>query len=210
MAKALAKSLGYLFIDSGAMYRAFSLYCIEQNIEPFQVKQNFDKLKNIQIQFQLDDDKDFYFTQLNNTNVEEEIRQPYVSAKVSDYSKLKIVRDFMVDQQQKIGIDKGVVMDGRDIGTVVFPNAELKIFMTAMPEVRANRRYNELIAKGINVSYDQILKNLVERDKIDSTRKESPLKKADDAITLDNTDMTREQQAKLALTWAEGVIASFG
>ncbi len=210
MAKALAKSLGYLFIDSGAMYRAFSLYCIEQNIEPFQVKQNFDKLKNIQIQFQFDDDKDFYFTQLNNTNVEEEIRQPYVSAKVSDYSKLKIVRDFMVDQQQKIGIDKGVVMDGRDIGTVVFPNAELKIFMTAMPEVRANRRYNELIAKGINVSYDQILKNLVERDKIDSTRKESPLKKADDAITLDNTDMTREQQAKLALTWAEGVIASFG
>lgn len=210
MAKALAKSLGYLFIDSGAMYRAFSLYCIEQNIEPFQVKQNFDKLKNIQIQFQFDDDKDFYFTQLNNTNVEEEIRQPYVSAKVSDYSTLKIVRDFMVDQQQKIGIDKGVVMDGRDIGTVVFPNAELKIFMTAMPEVRANRRYNELIAKGINVSYDQILKNLVERDKIDSTRKESPLKKADDAITLDNTDMTREQQAKLALTWAEGVIASFG
>tara|TARA_E500000178_G_C17003813_1_gene747098 strand:- start:322 stop:954 length:633 start_codon:yes stop_codon:yes gene_type:complete len=210
LAKALAKSLGYLFIDSGAMYRAFSLYCIEQNIEPFQVKQNFDKLKNIQIQFQFDDDKDFYFTQLNNTNVEEEIRQPYVSAKVSDYSTLKIVRDFMVDQQQKIGIDKGVVMDGRDIGTVVFPNAELKIFMTAMPEVRANRRYNELIAKGINVSYDQILKNLVERDKIDSTRKESPLKKADDAITLDNTDMTREQQAKLALTWAEGVIASFG
>ncbi len=206
----MAKSLGYLFIDSGAMYRAFSLYCIEQNIEPFQVKQNFDKLKNIQIQFQFDDDKDFYFTQLNNTNVEEEIRQPYVSAKVSDYSTLKIVRDFMVDQQQKIGIDKGVVMDGRDIGTVVFPNAELKIFMTAMPEVRANRRYNELIAKGINVSYDQILKNLVERDKIDSTRKESPLKKADDAITLDNTDMTREQQAKLALTWAEGVIASFG
>ncbi len=202
--------MGYLFIDSGAMYRAFSLHCIEKSIEPEEVGKNFEMLKNVQIEFQFDDKNDFYFTFLNGRNVEKEIRQPFVSSKVSAYSSLKFVREFMVKQQQKIGISKGVVMDGRDIGTVVFPHAELKIFMTALPEVRAQRRLSELQARGIEVSYDQVLYNLLERDRKDSTRLESPLKKADDAITLDNTDMTKEQQANLALTWAEGVIASFG
>jgi cytidylate kinase len=152
---------------------------------------------------------EFYQTFLNGENVEDEIRNMEVSNWVSQVSTIREIRDFLVEQQQKMGKNKGVVMDGRDIGTVVFPDAELKIFMTARPEVRAKRRYDELMAKGKDVNYDEVLMNILERDRIDSSREESPLKKADDAITLDNTDMTREQQSGVALRWAKGVISAF-
>ena len=131
-----------------------------------------------------------------------------VSKYLSPVSTLKVVRDFLVKKQQEIGQNKGVVMDGRDIGTVVFPDAELKIFMTASPEVRAKRRYEELSKKGIHINYKEVLHNIKERDQIDSTRKESPLRKAEDAITLDNTSMTKQEQAKISLQWAKGVIAA--
>jgi cytidylate kinase len=139
-------------------------------------------------------------------NVEQEIRGMEVSRNVSKVSTIDEIRKFLVAKQQFMGKDKGVVMDGRDIGTVVFPEAELKIFMTAAAEVRAKRRYDELIKKGIHVNYQEILHNVKERDYIDSNRASSPLSRAEDAITLDNTSMTKEEQAKLALTWAKGVI----
>jgi cytidylate kinase len=131
-----------------------------------------------------------------------------VSKFVSPVSTLKVVRDFLVTQQQNIGKDKGVVMDGRDIGTVVFPDAELKIFMTASAEIRAKRRYEELEKKGVHVNYQEVLHNIKERDHMDSTREESPLAKAEDAITLDNSSMTKDEQARLSLSWARGVIKS--
>ncbi|MCB0734197.1 MAG: (d)CMP kinase [Flavobacteriales bacterium] len=207
LAKNLAKDLGYLFIDSGAMYRAVTLYLIRNQIGLDEVHRDPSVLGNIAIHFEYDPEAGFFFTHLNGENVETLIRGMEISSRVSEVSALKEVREFLVAQQQKIGEEKGVVMDGRDIGTVVFPDAELKIFMTAEPDVRARRRYLELQEKGIPADYDDILHNIRERDVMDSTRDISPLVQAPDAIVLNNTDMTREEQAQIALTWAKGVIS---
>ncbi|MBR9860372.1 (d)CMP kinase [bacterium] len=206
LAKNIAKELGYLFIDSGAMYRAVTLYLIQNNIPLEEVQADPALLGYIKIKFLYDSDRGFYETYLNGVNVEDEIRSMQVSKLVSNVSAIQEVRTFLVAKQQEMGRNKGVVMDGRDIGTVVFPDAELKIFMTAAPEIRAKRRYEELQKKGIHVNYQEVLHNIRERDHIDSTREASPLKKAEDAITLDNSSMTKYEQARLALQWAKGVI----
>lgn len=185
-----------------------TLYCLQNEHSPEDVEQDPAILGNIKIEFKYQPEHNFFVTCLNNRNVEMEIRGLEVSKSVSNYAALPAVRTFLLSTQQGMGKDKGVVMDGRDIGTVVFPDAELKIFMTAPPEVRAKRRYVELLGKGISITYDEVLNNINERDYIDSNRDLAPLLKADDAITLDNTDMTREQQLQIALTWAKGVIAS--
>lgn len=202
MAKELAKKLGYVFIDSGAMYRAVTLYFIKNNID-FSVNANVSKaLQNIKIHFKYNEDRNGADTYLNNTNVEHEIRTMEVSKLVSPVAALSSVRSFLVEQQKQMGKEKGIVMDGRDIGTVVFPNAELKIFLTAKKEIRAQRRLQELKNKGIEITYDEVVANLQERDRIDSTREDSPLTKADDAVILDNSDITREEQLNMALKWA--------
>jgi len=208
LAKNLARNLDYMFIDSGAMYRAVTLYLIRNHIDIESVVANPDLLNNIEMRFEYNPEKTFYFTLLNGENVENLIRGMEISKRVSSVSAVKEVREFLVRQQQMMGQDKGVVMDGRDIGSVVFPDAELKIFMTAEPSVRARRRYLEMHEKGMNPDYEEILKNVEERDMMDSTRAISPLIQAPDAIVLNNTDMSREEQAKIALTWARGVIMS--
>lgn len=202
MARALAKQLGYVFIDSGAMYRAVTLYFITHNIDINNAEQVANALNQITIHFEINPEKGTADTYLNGNNVEAEIRTMTVAQHVSNVSALSPVRRFLVKQQQQMGEKKGIVMDGRDIGTVVFPNAELKIFLTARPEVRANRRLKELQEKGENLSFDEVLKNLKERDTIDSNRADSPLKQANDALILDNSDITREEQFNLALNWA--------
>lgn len=202
MARALAKQLGYVFIDSGAMYRAVTLYFITHNIDIHNAAAVADALEHITIHFEFNPQKGTADTYLNNQNVEDEIRTMQVAQQVSNVSAISAVRRFLVKQQQQMGEKKGIVMDGRDIGTVVFPNAELKIFLTARPEVRANRRLKELQEKGQNLSFDEVLKNLQERDHIDSTRDDSPLKQANDALVLDNSDITREEQLQQALQWA--------
>lgn len=208
LAKNIAKELGYLFIDSGAMYRAVTLYLLNEGITLEELQEDPAILGNIKIEFKYNSEKKFYETYLNDVNVEDEIRNMRVSRFVSPVSTIKVVRDYLVKKQQEMGKNKGVVMDGRDIGTVVFPDAELKIFMTASSEVRAKRRYEELSKKGIHINYQEVLHNIRERDQMDSTRKESPLKKAEDAITLDNSSMTKNEQAKISLQWAKGVIAA--
>ena len=196
MAKDLAREVGYIYIDSGAMYRAVTLYSIENGIFDGDIIDT-EKLKkeigNIHISFRLNKEGRPE-TYLNDVNVEDKIRSMSVSSKVSPISALDFVRKEMVAQQQSMGAKKGIVMDGRDIGTTVFPNAELKIFVTATPEIRARRRYDELKAKGQEASFDEILENVKRRDYIDQNREVSPLRKADDALLLDNTDLTIEQQ----------------
>ena len=195
MAKGLAKRIGYIYIDSGAMYRAVTLYCINHNlIDGNLIDEN--SLQNIHIEFKINTLSGRPETWLNGKNVEQEIRSMQVSNLVSPVSALKFVRTAMTAQQQALGKTKGIVMDGRDIGTTVFPHAELKIFVTASAETRAKRRLDELKAKGENISYQEVLKNVQERDYIDQNRSESPLKKADDAILLDNSNMTLEEQDK--------------
>jgi cytidylate kinase len=206
LAKNLARELNYTFIDSGAMYRAVTYYFLEKNLDFQLAKTNPELLDDIHIEFRFVAERNHFDTFLNGESVEEHIRGMEVSRWVSHVSSIDSVREFLVAKQKRMGANKGVVMDGRDIGTVVFPDAELKIFMTAQPEVRAKRRFLELQNKGMNVNYDEILMNIQERDLSDATRKNSPLKKAEDAITLDNTDMTRGGQAHLALAWAKGVI----
>ena len=202
MAKDLAKEIGYIYIDSGAMYRAVTLFCIENSLFTSDGEVNAEELKKrigeINISFRLNDMTSKPETFLNGVNVESKIRTMDVSSRVSLVAALGFVRKALVKQQQEMGKNKGIVMDGRDIGTVVFPDAELKVFVTASAEIRAKRRYDELIAKGQNVSYDEILKNVEERDKIDQNRKVSPLRKADDAIILDNSNMSvKEKKAWL-------------
>ena len=196
MAKDLAREVGYIYIDSGAMYRAVTLYSIENGIFDGDIIDT-EKLKkeigNIHISFRLNKEGRPE-TYLNDVNVEDKIRSMSVSSKVSTISALDFVRKEMVAQQQSMGAKKGIVMDGRDIGTTVFPNAELKIFVTATPEIRARRRYDELKAKGQEASFDEILENVKQRDYIDQHRDVSPLRKADDALLLDNTDLTIAQQ----------------
>ncbi len=197
MAKDLAREIGYIYIDSGAMYRAVTLYCIENSLVDGK-EINTDKLreamKDIRISFQLNAETGRPDTYLNGVNVESKIRTMEVSSLVSPVATLDFVREAMVAQQQAMGKEKGIVMDGRDIGTTVFPDAELKIFVTASAEVRAQRRYDELKAKGQEASYEEILANVKERDFIDQNREVSPLRKADDAILLDNSNLTIAEQ----------------
>lgn len=198
MAKDLAKEIGYIYIDSGAMYRAVTLYCLEHSLfnadGSIRESELKSRMKDIRITFRLNPETQLPMTFLNGTNVEERIRTLEVSSHVSPVAALGFVRQAMVEQQQAMGKEKGIVMDGRDIGTAVFPQAELKIFVTASARIRAQRRYDELKAKGQDVSFEDILKNVEERDRIDQTREISPLRKADDAILLDNSRMTVNEQ----------------
>ncbi|MBK5203034.1 MAG: (d)CMP kinase [Prolixibacteraceae bacterium] len=200
MAKMLAKELGYLYLDSGAMYRAVTLYALRNNLID-KGKLIYDKLieqlPKIKIGFNKNLKTGKSETYLNEENVEDEIRQLPVSNFVSSIATVAEVRKRMVKQQQLFGKDKGIVMDGRDISTIVFPDAELKIFMTALPEIRAQRRFDELKKKGSSVNFEEILKNVKDRDKQDTNRKISPLKIAPEAIILDNSYLTRQEQ----LTW---------
>lgn len=197
VAKQLARKLGYVYIDSGAMYRAITYYAM---IHGFISKNDFDvdgliaKLDDIDVSFIFNKDLGFAEVYLNEENVEREIRTLEVSNFVSKVSAIPEVRKQLVKQQHQMGLQKGIVMDGRDIGTVVFPNAELKLFMTASAKTRALRRYDELKAKGEKVSFEDVLKNVQERDHIDSTRDDSPLYKADDAIEIDNSNMSLQEQ----------------
>lgn len=198
MAKDLAKEIGYIYIDSGAMYRAVTLYCLENSLFNSDGSVNSEELEkhinDISVSFCLNEATLKPETFLNGVNVESKIRTMEVSSRVSLVAALGFVREALVKLQQEMGKSKGIVMDGRDIGTVVFPDAELKIFVTASAEIRAKRRYDELMAKGQEVSFEEILKNVEERDRIDQTRDVSPLRKADDAIVLDNSNMTVEEQ----------------
>lgn len=197
MAKQLAQKLGYIYVDTGAMYRSVTLYALRSNmfhdgtLDTESLQRHMD---DIHIGFKFNPDTGTSETILNGENVESEIRLMEVSSHVSEIAALPFVRTAMVDQQRRMGKDKGIVMDGRDIGTTVFPDAELKVFVTASAEVRAKRRYDELLSKGENADYDEILANVQQRDYIDSHRDVSPLKKADDALLLDNSLMTREEQ----------------
>jgi CMP/dCMP kinase len=206
LAKSLARELGFIYIDSGAMYRVVTLHALRngwiKNGQPNR-EMVIEGAKDIKITFHWDEKTEKNTTFLNGENVEDEIRQLEVSQNVSPVSTIAEVRHEMVKQQRENGKNKGIVMDGRDIGTVVFPEAELKIFMTASTEIRAQRRYLELKEKGLEVDYDEILKNVEDRDSIDSGREVSPLKKADDAIVLDNSHLTREQQLQWSLEKAK-------
>lgn len=197
MAKALAKRIGYAYIDTGAMYRAVTLYCLEKGMidgEDVNKPRLRRHIPKIEITFKVGAEGKSE-TWLNGKNVEQEIRGMEVSNKVSLIAAIGFVRRAMVAQQQAMGRSKGIVMDGRDIGTVVFPDAELKVFITASAEVRAERRYKELQSKGdTTTTFDEVLANVQERDRIDSTRKESPLRQADDALLLDNSNLTIDEQ----------------
>jgi cytidylate kinase len=203
VAKEIARKLNYIFIDSGAMYRAVTLYCLRNNLIE-NGKVNIPELKanlgKIKVSFRLNTATQHNDIWLNGENVEQEIRLLAVSQNVSPVAAVAEVRHLLVALQQEMGKSKGIVMDGRDIGTVVFPEAELKIYMTAQPDVRAKRRFDELTAKGENVSYEEIKANIIERDRYDENRAESPLRKADDAIVLDNSYMTREEQLEWILS----------
>ncbi len=212
LAKALSDYFSYKFIDTGAMYRAVTLYVIQYNLIDSENQINETELRKafeqnlINIDFRFIDRKKISETFLNNVNIETEIRGVEVSQLVSPVAKIDFVREKLVEQQRKMGQSGGIVMDGRDIGTVVFPNADLKIFLTARPDVRAKRRYDELISKGMKVTYNEIFKNIEERDFIDSNRDEAPLRKADDAVLIDNSDITREEQLKIAVDLINGKI----
>lgn len=202
LAKQLANKLGYVYVDTGAMYRATTLYALNNGYiteDSFNVNDFVLELHNINITFQFNSELGFAEVFLNGKNVEKEIRSLYVSGFVSKIAAVPEVRYRLVKQQQEIGALKGIVMDGRDIGTVVFPNAELKLFMTASDQVRAQRRYDELIAKGDMVTFEDVLHNVKERDYIDSHRESSPLVKACDAIEIDNSELTITEQFKKIL-----------
>lgn len=200
MAKDLAKEIGYIYVDTGAMYRSVTLFALRHNLfnadGTIREEELKEQMKDINISFQLNKTTGRPDTYLNGENVENAIRTMEVSSHVSPIATLAFVREALVAQQQRMGAEKGIVMDGRDIGTVVFPKAELKIFVTASAEVKAQRRYDELKAKGMDADYADILKNVEERDYIDSHRATSPLRKADDAIELDNSNLTIAEQKK--------------
>ena len=198
MAKDLARALGYVYVDTGAMYRCVTLYALRHGLFRADGTINLPQLEaeipNINISFKLNKETGRPDTYLNNENVESEIRTMEVSSRVSPIAAVPFVRAALVAQQQKMGEDKGIVMDGRDVGTVVFPNAELKIFVTASAEVRAQRRYDELKTKGMEADFEEILENVKQRDYIDSHREVSPMRKADDAIELDNSHISIAEQ----------------
>lgn len=199
IAKALAEILHFIYIDTGAMYRAVTLYFLRNHIALHDSQSIEKALNNIHINFEQQDNQTLVY--LNDEDVSDEIRQMPVSERVSQVSAIKAVRTEMVRQQQRMGQSKNIIMDGRDIGTVVFPDATVKFFMTADPNIRAERRYNELINKGENVSLEEIYSNLAQRDHQDTNREESPLTKAFDAIVLDNSNMDQEKQLQFALSY---------
>ncbi len=197
IAKHLASELNYLYVDTGAMYRAVTYYAMQHGYvtkDHFDIEALIADLKKIKLQFVYNSELRFSEICLNEKNVEREIRTMEVSKLVSKVSTISEVRKKLVEQQQEMGLEKGLVMDGRDIGTIVFPEAELKLFMTASPEKRATRRYKELLDKGHKVHYEEVLENVQQRDLIDSTREDSPLVKADDAVGFDNSDMGLKEQ----------------
>lgn len=202
-AKAVAKALGYVYIDTGAMYRGVTYLALEKGLvstQGVEIKPLMKALRHSKFNFVYNPALGFSELYLDGKNIEDNIRSIDVANWVSEIAKQPEVRTFLVNLQRKMGEEKGVVMDGRDIGTVVFPEAELKIFMTASEEVRAQRRFKELQAKGENVSFEEVLANIKHRDHVDTTRKESPLRKADDAITIDNTHLTIEEQVDKILS----------
>ena len=195
LAKQLAAALNYSYVDTGAMYRALTLYFIRNQVDIFHPDQVINALNDISIEFRINPKTQQQETYLNGENIESEIRiNPRVASVVSDVSAISEVRRFLVKQQQQLGKLKGIVMDGRDIGTVVLPDAELKLFVTADPMVRAKRRLDELVEKGQATTIEEVLANLEKRDYIDSNRDDSPLKQASDAIVLDNSNLTKEEQ----------------
>ena len=203
LAKSLAAKLEYVFIDTGAMYRAIALYFSRNGVSFTNEIEINEALQKINLRFEYNSSTEKSDMILNGENVELLIREMQVSSKVSEVAAIGAVRDFAVAQQQAMGVEKGIVMDGRDIGTVVFPNAELKIFVTADPQVRANRRLVELQATNPAITLQEVAENLQHRDLIDSTREHSPLRQADDALVLDNTNLDRAAQFEIALNWAK-------
>lgn len=205
LAKQLAKELNYHYVDTGAMYRALTLYLIRNQIDIHHPNMVADALPQISIGFGLNQETQEQFTLLNGENIENEIRiNPRVASAVSDVSALSEVRRFLVKQQQALGNNKGIVMDGRDIGTVVFPDAELKLFITADPKIRAQRRLDELKEKGQETTFEEVLANLAKRDHLDCTRADSPLIKANDAIEIDNSFLTKDEQLTKVLNLFHG------
>ena len=212
MAKALAQKVGYIYVDTGAMYRAVTLFALRNDMFDAEGQPKAEELEkamaNVNVSFVLDEETKLPLVCLNGEVVESEIRSLTVSSRVSPIAALPFVRAALTQAQQRMGLEKGIVMDGRDIGTVVFPNAELKVFVTASAEVRAQRRYLELTAKGDNVNFDDILRNVQERDYIDSHREVAPLRQADDALLLDNSELTREEQMQWLLDAFQKVVES--
>lgn len=203
LAKQMARALNYVFIDSGAMYRAITLYFMRNHVNWNNNEEVQKALKDINLDFDYNDITGSSDMLLNDENVEALIRDMLVSEHVSEVASNQFVREFGVAQQQKLGIRKGIVMDGRDIGTTVFPNAELKIFVTADPAVRVERRFKEMFEKNPSITIEEVKDNLEMRDYLDSNREFSPLRKADDAVILDNSNLTREEQLNIALGWAK-------
>ena len=203
LAKQLAKELNYVFVDSGAMYRAITLYFLRNHTDWNNTNEVVEALQNITLDFAYNDINGTSDMIMNDENVEVLIREMLVSENVSEVATVKEVREFAVAQQQIMGNKKGIVMDGRDIGTTVFPKAELKVFVTADPTIRVERRYKELYVKNPHITIEEISHNLEMRDYIDSNREVSPLRKADDAIVLDNTNLTREEQLAKVLSWVK-------
>ncbi len=203
LAKELAKALNYVYIDSGAMYRAITLYFLRNHIDWTITESVKEALQSINLEFRFNEKRQHSEMYLNDENVGFVIRDMVVAEKVSEIAAIKEVRSFAVAQQRKMGDQKGIVMDGRDIGTVVFPQAELKIFMTADSTIRVERRFRELYEKNPNITIEEVKHNLTMRDYIDSNREASPLKKAEDAIVLDNTKLTMEQQFQTAIKWVK-------
>lgn len=209
LAKQLAKELEYVYVDTGAMYRAVAYFAMQNNFigtDFFNKETLIQSLPNIQLEFRFNADLGFAEMYLNGENVEKQIRTIEVSNYVSKVAEISEVRAKLVEQQQEMGTNKAIVMDGRDIGTVVFPNAELKIFMTASAETRAQRRFDELQQKGDDVSYEDVLKNVMERDYIDTHREDSPLVIADDAIEIDNSYLNKEEQFAAVLELVNDVV----
>ena len=209
LAKQLAKQLGYVYVDTGAMYRAVALFAMQNNlisVDSFDKVKLLTKLKNIVLEFKFNSELGFAEMYLNGENVEKAIRTIEVSGFVSKVAEVSEVRAKLVEQQQEMGKNKAIVMDGRDIGTVVFPDAELKIFMTASAATRAQRRYDELLQKGDSVTYEEVLKNVEERDYIDTHRDDSPLVMAEDAVEIDNSYLNREEQFEAVLDLVNAII----
>lgn len=206
LAQQLAQKLNYVYIDSGAMYRAITLYFLRNHVDWTKKKAVEEALENINLEFKFNNKSQQSEMHLNDENVEYVIRDLVVAEKVSEIAAIKEVRSFAVAQQQKMGDLKGIVMDGRDIGTIVFPDAELKIFMTADSAIRVERRFKELYDKNPNVTLEEVKSNLTMRDYIDSNREVSPLRKADDALTLDNSNLTQKQQLETALKWVKEIM----
>lgn len=212
LAKQLASHLGYVYVDTGAMYRAVTLFALENGYigdDFFDRETLVQSLPYIKLHFEFNPSLGFAEMFLNGRNVENEIRNIHVSGFVSRIAEVSQVRAKLVEQQQEMGRSRGIVMDGRDIGTVVFPDAELKIFMTASPETRARRRYDELVAKGQQVSYEDVFNNVTQRDRIDTGREDSPLRKAQDAIEIDNSNLTKEEQFATVLRYVEERVGGF-